>query len=215
MGFPKAFGESGASAPGVTFVSATSNLRNRTPFFRLLCSAVALALLILLAPPLHAQQRQSALSEAEVEQIRDARLIPSDCILLFVKFLDVRTKEIQDLYAKPRRPGREEDTHDLLVQFTSIADELSDNLDDYGPRHADLRKALPKVLEATERWSSAVKSPPDHEAYNVARKIALESVRDLRESTTELIAEQTAWFKAHPPSKQKEQQGASPIDIPR
>jgi hypothetical protein len=176
-------------------------------------SAAALALLI---PSVHAQQRQSALSEAEVEQVRDGRLIPSDCILLFVKFLDVRTKEIQDLFAKPRRPGREQDTHDLFEQFTSIADELSDNLDDYGPRHADLRKALPKVLEATERWSSAVKSPPDHEAYNVVRKIALESVRDLRESTTELSTEQTAWFKAHPPAKQPQNPGmAPPIDIPR
>ena len=175
---------------------------------------MALALLVPIVQPIHAQQRESALSEAEVEKVRDARYIPSDCILLYVKFLDLRTKEIQDLYAKPRRPGREQDTHDLLVQFTSIADELADNLDDYGPRRADLRKALPKVLEATERWSSALKSPPDEEAYNVARKIALESIRDLRESATELSAEQTAWFKAHPPVKQKDQQNG-PIEIPR
>jgi hypothetical protein len=192
-------------------VSATSNLRNRNLLSRVVCVATALAFLI---PSLQAQTRTSALSEAEVEQVREARLVPSDCILLFVKFLDVRTKQIEDMYAKPRRPGREDDTHDLLVQFTSVADELSDNLDDYGPRHADLRKALPKVLEATERWATAIKSPPDHETYNVARKIALESVRDVRESTTELVAEQTAWFKAHPPSKVKDQQ-APPIDIPR
>src|ERR1022692_210126 len=146
----------------------------------------ALLALLALALPLRAQIRESALSDGEVDQIRQARYFPGDCVLLFVKFDDLRIKEIQDLYAKPRRPGREQDPRELLGQFTSIADEISDNLDDYGPRHADLRKALPKVLEATERWSSAVKSPPDHEAYNVARKIALESVRDLRESTTEL-----------------------------
>jgi hypothetical protein len=176
-----------------------------------LSSVAALALLV---PSLHAQIRESALSDAEVEQIRDARYVPADCVLLFVKFLDLRTKEIQDLYAKPRRPGREQDTHDLLVQFTSIADELADNLDDYGPRHADLRKALPKVLEATDRWSSALKSPPDHETYSVARKIALESVRDLHDSAMELTGEQAAWFKAHPPTKEQKQQNG-PIDIPR
>jgi hypothetical protein len=196
----------------VAFVYVITNLRNRTFLSRILCSVAALALFI---PSLHAQTRQSALSEAEVEQIRDARLVPSDCILLFVKFLDLRTKEIQDLYAKPRHPGREQDTHDLLVQFTSIADELADNLDDYGPRHADLRKALPKVIEATERWATALKSPPDQEAYNVARKIALESVRDLRESSNELAAEQATWFKAHPPAKQKNTETAPAIDIPR
>lgn len=192
-------------------MSAT-HLRNRPILTR---AAILLSILLATFPSLHAQtKRVSALSEAEVEQIRDARLVPSECVLLFVKFLDVRTKEIQDLYAKPRQPGREEDTHDLLVQFTSIADELADNLDDYGPRHADLRKALPKVLEAADRWGTALKSPPEHETYSVARKIALESVRDLRESSTELASEQATWFKAHPPSKSKEEK-APPIDIPR
>src|SRR5579864_8203692 len=80
------------------------------------------AVLTLLTLSLRAQIRESALSDGEVEQIRDARYVPNDCVLLFVKFLDLRTKEIQDLYSKPRRPGREQDTHDLIVQFTSIAD---------------------------------------------------------------------------------------------
>ncbi len=211
MGFPT-LGERGASAPGVILVSETASRRN---FLRVtLRSTAALALLAAFAFPLHSQIRESALSEAEIDQVRNARYVPSDCILLFVKFLDTRTKAIQDLYAKPRRPGREQDTHDLLVQFTSIADELADNLDDYGPRHADLRKALPKIVEATDRWASALKSPPEDETYGIARKIALESIRDLRESSNQLIGEQAAWFKLHPPSKQKEQQNG-PIDIPR
>jgi hypothetical protein len=183
----------------------------RNPASRLLAALAVFNLLTAAAP---AQVRGSALSEAEVEKVRDARYIPSECILIFVKFLDQRTQRIRDLYAKPRRPGREEDTRELLAQFTSIADELADNLDDYGPRHADLRKALPKVLEATDRWASALKSPPDSDTYGVARKLALESIRDLRESTSELSADQIAWFKAHPPSKEKEQR-PGPIDIPR
>jgi hypothetical protein len=171
--------------------------------------------LIALAAPLRAEPHPSALSDGEIEQIRECRLVPNDCVNLFVKFLDLRTQEIHDLFAKPRRPGREQDTHDLIEQFTSIADELADNLDDYAPRHADIRKALPKLLTASERWATAIKSPPENEAYEVTRKIALESIRDLRESATQLTDEQEAWFKAHPPPKKSEQQVIDPIDIPR
>ncbi len=106
---------------------------------------------------LHAQSKDSALSEGEIEQLRDVAYVPDDRVLVFIKLLDERTKAIQDLFAHPRKPGREQDTHDLLEQFTSIADELDDNLDDYGPRHRDIRKALPKLIDATERWSSNLK----------------------------------------------------------
>src|SRR5580704_6240155 len=121
----------------------------------------ALALLLLaLSLPAHAQRDDSGLSETEIEQLRDSAYVANDRILVFIKLLDTRNKAIQDLFAHPRKPGREQDTHDLLEEFTSIADELNDNLDDYGPRHYDIRKALPKLLDATERWSSNLKPPP-------------------------------------------------------
>jgi hypothetical protein len=134
--------------------------------------------------------------------------------MVFIKFLDDRNKDIQTLFAHPRKPGREQDTHDLLEQFTSIADELNDNLDDYGPHHRDIRKALPKLLDATERWSSNLKTPPDNETYNVSRKLALEAIRDLREEATRLIEDQKTWFAAHPPAKEEKNQNGV-IDIPR
>jgi hypothetical protein len=163
-------------------------------------------------PPLHAQASENALSDAEVEQVRESAYFPGDRVLVFVKFLDTRAAAIQELYAHPRRPGREQDTHDLLEQFTSIADELEDNLDDYSTRHSDVRKSLPKLLTALDRWTSELKSPPDNEAYNVSRKLALEAVSDLRENTTEMIASQKSWFAAHPPAKEEKN---GPIDIPR
>src|ERR1700722_565974 len=171
-------------------------------------------LLCALALPLHAQSSDTVLSEAEVEQLRSSAYIPNDRVLVFIKLLDDRNKAIQELFAHPRKPGREQDTHDLLEQFTAIADELDDNLDDYGPHHRDIRKALPKLLDATERWSSNLKSPPDNGAYSVSRKLALEAIRDLHDQATQLIEEQKAWFLAHPPPKEdKEKNG--PIDIPR
>jgi hypothetical protein len=123
-------------------------------------------------------------------------------VMVFIKLIDTRIKSLQDMYAKPRRPGREEDTHDLFEQFSSLADELSDNLDDYGPRHRDIRKALPKLVEATERWATAIKTPPESDVYDVSRRIALESVRDLRDQANELIEDQKTWFAAHPPPKE-------------
>ena len=160
-----------------------------------------LGVLVLLSPVVRAQRHESALSEAEVEMLRDTAYAASDRVLAFVKFLDERSSSIEELATKPRRPGREQDIHDRCEQFTAIADELDDNLDDYGPRHRDLRKALPKLLAATERWNTALKTPADHEAYNVSRKLALEAVRDLREASTHLLEEQKAWFLAHPPAK--------------
>jgi hypothetical protein len=169
-------------------------------------------LLLTLALSLHAQKPEAALSDGEVEELREAAYYPSDRILLFIKLLDTRNKSIQDLFAHPRKPGREQDTHDLLEQFTAIADELNDNLDDYGPRHRDVRKALPKLVEATERWSSNLKTPPDDAAYNVSRRLALEAVHDLHDEATQMIEEQKAWFLAHPPPKENKN---APIDPPR
>jgi hypothetical protein len=154
-----------------------------------------------LALPLHAQANENALSEGEIEQLRESAYVPNDRVLLFIKLLDTRTKAIENLFAHPRKPGREQDTHDLLEQFTSIADELNDNLDDYGPSHRDIRKALPKLIDATERWSSNIKQPPDNATYDLSRKLALESIRDIREEATQLVEDQKTWFAAHPPPK--------------
>jgi hypothetical protein len=164
---------------------------------RILFSLAFLAL----ALPLHAQAKDSALSEGEIEQLREAAYVPNDRVLIFIKLLDTRTKAIQDLFAHPRKPGREQDTHDLLEQFTSIADELNDNLDDYGPSHRDIRKALPKLIDAAERWASNIKQPPDNATYDLSRKLALESIRDIREEATQLVEDQKTWFAAHPPPK--------------
>jgi hypothetical protein len=158
--------------------------------------------LLALTLPLHAQRRDSSLSEGEIEQLRDSAYVPNDRILVFIKLLDERNKRIQDLFAHPRKPGREQDTHDLLEQFTNIADELNDNLDDYGPQHRDIRKALPKLLDATERWASNIKQPPENTIYDLSRKLALEAIRDIREEATHLVEDQKTWFAAHPPPKE-------------
>jgi hypothetical protein len=161
----------------------------------------ALAPLPCLTVSAQVREKESALSDAEVEKLRDTAYFPPDRVNAFIEFLDQRTKEIEKLTTGRRQPGREEDIHDLMEQFTSIADDLDDNLDDYSKYHRDIRKALPKVVAATERWGTILRTPPEHEAYSVSRKLALETLADIRETATKLIEDQKAWFLAHPPNK--------------
>jgi hypothetical protein len=165
--------------------------------------SLLIALVVLFAPVVCSAQRgQANLSDAEVEEVRESAYIANDRVTVFIKLIDSRIKILEDLYVKPRRPGREQDTHDLFEQLAALADELNDNLDDFGPRHRDIRKALPKLTAATERWSTVSRTPPGNATYDVARKIALEAFRDLHDASTQMIEEQKTWFAAHPPQKE-------------
>ena len=168
---------------------------------RTMLRAIVAGILLPLVPSLAAQAHESALSEGEVEKLRDTAYYPPERVLAFIAFLDQRTKEIDRLGTGTRRPGREEDIDDQMQQFASIADDLDDNLDEYDKHHRDLRKVLPKLVAATERWGTALKSPPVHPAYTLSRKLALESLNDVHQSAMELIESQKAWFLAHPPAK--------------
>jgi hypothetical protein len=184
----------------------------------LLCFVV---LLTAAAPYVRAQAKDDTMSAAEVEKLRDAAYVPVDRITVFIKILDARTKAIEDLLAKPRRQGREDQLHDLFDQIGGIADELNDNLDEYGPKHRDLRKALPKLIDATERWATTLRAPGDDPAYKVVRKIALDAVQDVHDAAATMQTEQIAYFKAHPEAAKAEKDRASPelkqepIEIPR
>ena len=175
---------------------------------RKVLSFCACAFASLVASPVFGQQRESALSEAEVEKLRDTAYYPPNRVLAFIQFLDDRVKAIDKLCNGKRQPGREEDIHDLIEQFTSIADDFVDNLEDYSKYHRDVRKVLPKVITATERWGTSLRTPPENEAYSVSRKLALESLADVKESATKMVDEQKDWFIAHPPPKDD---GSKPI----
>ena len=71
-----------------------------------------------------------------------------------------------------------------------------------------MRKALPKLVQATERWSTTLRSPADDEAYAVVRRIALDNVKDTRDLATELGTELDAYFKAHPEAEKAEKKRA-------
>jgi hypothetical protein len=157
---------------------------------------------------LWAQADEGTLSEREVDSLRDAAYMPVDSMIAYEKILDTREKQIEDLLAKRHYPGREKDLHDLMDQMASIVDELNDHLDKYSAQHRDVRKELPKLVKATERWSTALRAPPDDAAYKVVRRIALDSVKDTRDTAEQMETELEKYFTEHPDAAKAEKERA-------
>jgi len=182
-------------------------------FQRLILAACALLVFVPATLTL-AQDDDSSMSQKEIESLRDAAYIPNDRVMAFVKILNTREQEITDLLSKPRRPGFNQDMHDLLDQFASIADEFNDNLDEYQSKHRDIRKSLPKLISSIERWSTTLRAPADDQSYNVVRKMALDSLKDMHDTATTMETEQAAYFKAHPDAAKMEKERADPDHAP-
>ena len=187
---------------------------NRSARFRRLILAACALLVFTPAALARAQDDDSSMSQKEIESLRDAAYIPNDRVMTYVKILNTREQEITDLLAKPRRPGFNQDMHDLLDQFAAIADEFNDNLDEYQSKHRDIRKSLPKLVISIERWSTTLRAPADDQTYNIVRKMALDSLKDMRETATSLETEQAAYFKEHPDAEKLEKERADPQHSP-
>ena len=187
---------------------------NRIARFRRPILAVCALLVFAPATLANAQDDDSSMSQKEIEALRDAAYIPNDRVLTFMKILNTREQEINDLVSKPRRPGFSQDMHDLLDQFAAIADEFNDNLDEYQSKHRDVRKALPKLVTAIERWSTTLRTPADDQTYNIVRKMALDSLKDMHETATSMQMEQAAYFKAHPDAEKLEKERSDPNHAP-
>jgi hypothetical protein len=151
-----------------------------------------------------AQSHDDALSGKEVEQLRDASFVPTEKIETYEKILDTREHTIEDLLSKPKHVTFGEDMHDAMDQFGAITDELNDNLDELNAQHRDLRKILPKLAKAIDRWTTALRAPGDNDAYKVVRRIALDAVKDTHDMVAEMQATQEAYFKAHPEAAKEE-----------
>ena len=158
-----------------------------------------------------AQAPPGTMSDAEVESLRDASYVPLDRLAAYVNILDTREERIDALLARRQRPGFAQDMHDLMEQFGSIADELNDNLNEVEARHRDVRKALPKLVTDTARWSTALRAPPEDDRYKIVRRIALDSLKDMREEAKAMETSQAAYFAAHPDAARAEhERKASP-----
>lgn len=169
----------------------------------LLKRALSLAILFLLYLPIgHAQRSKDPLTPTEEEQVREVADQPNERVKLFMKFIEDRTAAIHRAVVRPetQHPGAE--IHDQLDAFTSLVDELQDNLDAYDDAHSDVRKSLKSLLEHVSKWKTVLDEPPGSPEYDFVRKSAQDSVDTLTQSATELLKSQEEYFSKHKPSKE-------------
>ena len=164
----------------------------------LLRPLIFLSLLLALAPSVLAQKEQrQPLTEAQLEQIRDAGIDPTLRITLYTKFLNEHADVIKSLTNRAKSQARSRRLDDELQDFTALLDELGDNLDQYADRKADLRPALKPLTEAAPRWLGILRALAGEPAFDLARKEAIESGEDLADQASRILSEQTEYFKLH------------------
>jgi hypothetical protein len=121
--------------------------------------ATKLTLLLLVLTLTAAAKRRDPLTEAEADQLREVAMQPYERIKLMIKFTEARLVAIDQVRVDPKLAlGRGKQIHDLLEDFTSLLDEINDNLDQYEARTLDkdtvkqYHKGLKELIEADARF---------------------------------------------------------------
>ena len=157
-------------------------------------------------PTLHAQHNQSEpLTDAQQQAIAEAGIDPAARVDLYTKYVNERADTIKRLIPRPEA-GRGRRIESELQAFSELVDELSSNLDEYGERKADLRKALKPLNDSIARWQGILKELPSDPVYEVSQADANDSVKDLADQMKQLTTNQDDYFKAHPTAKGQERE---------
>lgn len=159
----------------------------------LLASSIAL--------PLLAQRNQpETLTDAQQQAIAEAGIDPAARIDLYTKYINERADTIQRLIPRSEA-ARDRRIDNELQAFSSLLDELASNLDEYGSRKADLRKALKPLNESIARWQSLLHDLPNDPVFEISRNDANDAVKDLAAEAKQLTADQEEYFKEHKDAK--------------
>ncbi len=125
--------------------------------------------LLLLSPGL-AQRQREALTNPEIDQLRDTALEPDLRLKLYVKFARARLATLEQARSDPKTTDRGQETHDRLQEFLDVYDEMNENIDTYVERKSDLRKVLKTVVEADTEFQAKLRALKD--AANTAKEEA-------------------------------------------
>jgi hypothetical protein len=147
------------------------------------------------------KDKRQPLTEAQVDQIREAGIYPDDRVKLYTKFVDEHVDTIKGLTARGHSSARTKRLDNELQDLTALMDELGSNLDQYGERKADLLKSLKTLTESTPRWLSVLDALPSEPGFDLSRKEAIDSGKDLADQASQLFKEQTDYFNLHKDEK--------------
>jgi hypothetical protein len=162
----------------------------------------ALASLWLACPLIAQKEKPEPLTEAQIEQIREAGILPNERVKLYTKFLDEHAETIKSLTNRSKSISRAKRLDEELQDLTALMDELGSNLDVYSDRHGDIRKSLKPLSDAADHWLGILRALPGEPGFDLARKEAIESGEDLADQAKRLLTEQTEYFDLH-----KDEQG--------
>ena len=129
-------------------------------------------------------QKRDPLTETESDQIRELSQEPDKRIKLMLKYTQARLATIEQLNGDARMAaGRGKQVHDLLEDFTTLIDELDDNVDEYAEKKSDIRKALKEVIETNTSFQLKLRTLKEQKApskefaeYNFVLQNATEAV---------------------------------------
>jgi hypothetical protein len=124
------------------------------------CSrAVLIALVLLLSGSWALGQRhRDPLTQAEIDQVRDASWEPTQRLALYVQFARTRLVKLEQMRNDPKTKDRAQQTHDLLDDFQLLYDELNDNIDTYVDRNDDIRKPLKLIIVADTEFQAKLRA---------------------------------------------------------
>jgi hypothetical protein len=119
------------------------------------------ALLLLTCSWVLAQSHRDPLTQAEIDQVRDASWEPRQRLALYVQFARTRLVKMEQVRSDPKTKGRGQQTHDLLDDFQLLYDELNDNIDTYVDRNDDIRKPLKLIIAADTEFQAKLRALKD------------------------------------------------------
>src|SRR4029077_19054249 len=118
--------------------------------------------LTLMCPAMAAgERRRDPLTQAEIDQVRDASWEPQQRLGLYLKFARSRLVALEQMRNDPKTKDRAAQTHDRLDDFLLIYDELNDNVDTYLNRKDDIRKPLKLIIEADNEFQAKLRALKD------------------------------------------------------
>lgn len=171
-----------------------------------------IVVVLLLLTMVAAAKRRDPLTDAEIEQLREAALQPNKRLRLFIKFADARLESMQKLQADPKATdGRGQKIHDLLEDFTAILDEINNNLDQYQGRplvpddRAEFRDGLRAFIAATDGFDlklktlhAAIQNEPQARKDAQDFHYVLQDAEDALKSSVDIARE---YLQANPATK--------------
>ena len=150
------------------------------------------------------KEHRQPLNDAQIDQIREAGIDPNGRIKLYVKFIGERVDTIRGFSNRGRSAARAHRLDDELLDLAALMDELGANLDQYGDRKADMRKALKALNDVMPDWLHVLQTLPSEPGFQLSQKDALEATKDIADDASQLLKEQTAYFAEHKDEKGQE-----------